>query len=225
MTAHQSRNPASPPSRGAHPPGRRQFMLALMVCGGACAAWHMGVRPLEQRLNDTRAELQALHTTLTTFDAQVASEPPLSGVIEALESRGRRTNRAVIISGDATRLYHTIHELAKANSVKLSRIEPSAARSARTPGDKAVRGAEVYGYSIEVNGTYQSIARFLDAFEQNLGVSKIVQFHISTSIAGQTSKDPILTAIIDTTHLKIAVPDVGHDALPRSADASQEKGS
>jgi hypothetical protein len=223
---HQTPGPGSNGGVETPPPGRSQFMLGFLVCVGVCAAWYLGVRPLEQKFKDTKSELSALGTQLSEFDQIMDAEPPLEVVIEALSAKGRRTNQAAALSGNATRLYDAVHDLARTHSVKLARIEPSTARgNAQTPtGGKGLKGAEVFGYSIEVNGTYESVCRFVDACEQNLGVSRVVSFHLSPQTVGANSKDPVVTGIIETAHLKLQIPNI-EAAKSAHADASQETGS
>ncbi|HYE61442.1 MAG TPA: hypothetical protein VD997_05560 [Phycisphaerales bacterium] len=207
-------------------PGRPQFMAAFMVCVGVCAGWYLAVRPLEQRFRDTKAELGAIHAQLALFDEMIDTEAPLEVVIEALSAKGRRTNQATALSGNATRLYDAVHDLAKTHSVKLARIEPSTGRGANQApvNGKALKGTEVFGYSIEVSGTYESVCRFVDACEQNLGVSKVGSFHLSPQTVGSTARDPVVTGVIETTHLKLQIPNVDTRKTAH-VNVSEEKGS
>jgi hypothetical protein len=204
-------------------------MYGCVLAAGACAAWYFGVRPIEQRFNDGAAELKGLNAQLAQFDQVVSSEPPLDGVIDALTTKGRRTNRATQVTASATHLYDTIRDLANSTNVKLARVEPSTARAVKAGGDKGLKGAEVFGQSIEVSGTYESVCKFIEACEHSLGVTKVASFHISVQSSGMpiatTSKDPILTAIIETTHLKMTIPKIGTDGPTRSVEANEEKGS
>jgi hypothetical protein len=211
----------------AAPPGKRQFMFAVAISVGACAGWYLGLRPLEQKFVDSRAELDALTTQLAAFDSLVATEPPIHTIISDLMAQGRRTNSAAFTSSDATRLYDGIHELAKACGVKLARVEPAGSRgraAVQPSADKnALKGVEVSGYSIEVAGTYENICRFIDACERGLGVSKVGGFHIAAqSSNASVNGEPLLTAIVETTHLKIAIPNIPDAPTARAADSAPE---
>lgn len=206
-------------------PGKAQFVAGFMVCMGMCAAWYLGVRPMEQKFKDTKAELSTLRTQLALYDEIVEAEAPLEIVIDGLSAKGRRTNQATALSGNATRLYDAVHDLASKHSVKLARIEPSTARNNQQPiSGKGLKGSEVFGYSIEISGTYESVCRFIDACEQNLGVSKVVSFHVSPQTVGSNSKDPVVTGIIETSHLKLQIPNVD-PAKSAHAQAAEENGS
>src|SRR3954469_17512625 len=80
-------------------PGRSQFMVGFMVCVGVCAGWYMGVRPLEQKFKETRAQLAAVKEQLAPSNKITKTEPPLGVVIDGLNVRGWRTNQAAALSG------------------------------------------------------------------------------------------------------------------------------
>jgi hypothetical protein len=208
-------------------PGRSQFAVGFMVCIGVCAAWHVGVRPLEQKFKESKAQLAAHNRRVAEFEEITKKEPPLSAVIEGLNQQGWRTNQATALSGNATRLYDAVHDLAKINSVRLARIEPSTGRGgvqlAASKG--AFKGAETFGYNLEVSGTFESVSRFIDSCERSLGVSKVVTFHLSPQTVGSTSKDPMISAIVETSHLKLEIPNVAAPKGVTQASASQENGS
>jgi hypothetical protein len=208
-------------------PGRSQFMIGFMVCVGVCAAWHMGVRPLEHKFKDSKAHLAALKVRLAEFDEIIRTEQPLTTTIDGLNQRGLRTNQATALSGNATRLYDAVHDLARINSVRLARIEPSTGRGAvqPTPTKGAFKGAETFGYTLEVTGTFESVSRFIDSCERSLGVSKVAAFHLAPQIVGSSSTDPVVTATVETSHLKLVIPNVAEPKGAAQADASQEKGS
>jgi hypothetical protein len=226
MSQHASKNGAA----GGVPvqtPGRSQFAVGFMVCAAVCAGWYVGVRPLEQKFKEKKAELVALKKELELFDEITKSAPPLNVVIDGLNARGLRTNQATALSGNATRLYDAVHDLAKMNSVRLARIEPSNGRGGAQPtaSKGAFKGAEIFGYNLEVSGSFESVSRFIDACEQSLGVSKVVSFHLSPQSVGSTAKDPVVTAVIETSHLKLQIPNVAPSQGTVQADASQEKGT
>jgi type II secretory pathway component PulM len=220
-------NPLKPDSGqaiDAAPPGKRQLLFALGLSVAASAGWYLGLRPLEQKLHDSHAQLEALTAQLAAFDQLVADEPPIDSVIDDLVVRARRANRAAAVTANPTRLYDAVHELAKASNVKLARVEPAGTRSRAAAFDKNVfKGAESFGYNIEVSGGYENICSFIDACERDLGISKVVSFHISPQTAPTTpGVEPTLTAIVETTHLKIAISGIADDAPERTADGSQE---
>lgn len=206
--------------------GKNQLLFAFLACVGACIGWHMGVRPLEVKLREKQAEFASLNQQLAQFREVVATEPPLDATIAALTSRARRVNQATVASGDATRVYDDIHELARTHSVKVARIEPGALRTAaRSPGDKGFKGASLLAYSIEVTGTYESVSKFIDSCDQELGVSRVSGFHIATQSSANAGKDPTVTGIVETVHLKLAIPGIEPPKPSITADATPAPGS
>ncbi len=220
--------PASSPT-GANPnagPGKNQLLFAFLACVGACIGWHVGVRPLESKLIEKQAEFAALTVQLAQFQNVVATEPPLDATISALTGRARRVNLATSSSGDATRLYDDIHDIARTHGVKVARIEPGALRvAARSPTDKGFKGASLLAYSIEVTGTYEAVCKFVDSCDQELGVSRVSGFHVASQNSANPGKDPIVTGIVETVHLKLAIPGIEAEKPNRTADAAPAAGS
>src|SRR5205085_2652633 len=132
-------------------------------------------------------------------------------------------------SGDATRLYEAFRSIAATTAVRIERVEPStSSRGQRSVTSKSETTSELLGYSIEVTGTYAAVARFMDALEQELGVTKVTSFHMSLSgVAppGVTNAptDPLITAIVETSHLKLTIPSV--ETTPAKAAKPVPKGA
>ena len=124
--------------------------------------------------------------------------------------RARHVNSWTAASGDASKLYEAFRTLAAKCAVRIERVEPSVTtRPAHATGPNNAT-SEVFGYSIEVSGTYLAVAQFMDACERDLGVTKVVSFHMSASnapgIGPGSPTDPVIVAIIETSHLKLTIP-------------------
>jgi hypothetical protein len=215
---------------GAQPaasPGQAQAFHACIIAVVAAGAWLVGVRPLELKLAAKQAQLTDVQTQLATFEAGLVNEAPLEEAIDSLTVQAQEINSWTASSGDASRLYDAFRALASRNSVRIERVEPSS--SSRNPGSKprAANATEIFGYTIEITGTYPAVARFMDACEQELGVTKVVSFHMSASAnAGAvTSTDPQITATIETSHLKFSIPGVAAPTPKPLPNAAAESGS
>jgi hypothetical protein len=170
--------------------------------------WYFGVRPMEQKLAAKTVEFRSVSAELNEFEQTVATEQPIAAAIEAMTAEARKINGWTAKSGDPARLYDAFHGLATQCGVRIERVEPTAAHGALRKDPQA---PEAYGYAIEVTGGYQAVAKFMDACEQDLGVTKITSFHMSPTggIAAAGAGDPSITAMIETSHLKLAIPGVG----------------
>jgi hypothetical protein len=193
--------------------GRQQFLHACVIAGVVCALWYVIVRPLEQRLVANKASLEGISTQLATFQDSIKDEPAMAPVIADYSTRTTILKDWTDRSGNAGRLYEEFRSIAADHNVRIERIEPNTGRSAgrwTKPGDKNQMVSEVFGYSLEVTGRYEDVARFLDACENQLGASKVVGFRMTPEFnaaasAGATAGKNI-SATIETAHLKIDLP-------------------
>jgi hypothetical protein len=225
----QTSNTAGFAASGATP-GRRQLLHGAVIAGFVCASWFAAVRPMEHKLAAKRAELQSINSQLADFESGIASEPPLAKAIQGLTDRGRLINTWTACSGDASKLYEAFRTLASKCSVRIERVEPSSAGRGSHASSKDPNTTELFGYTIEITGTYQNVARFIDACEQQLGVTKVASFHMSpvnnaAPGAGGSPADPAITAIIETAHLKLAIQGMNPDSPAAAAPLAQGSGS
>lgn len=208
-------------ARGA-PPGQRQVLHAIVIAAFAGGVWFGAVRPMEAKLAAQKAELRSLSGSLAEFENGLTQQQPLARVIDDMTGQARRINAWTAGSGNATRLYEAFRTIAARCSVRIERVEPSTpSRAARGAGGaKGDPASELFGYSVEVTGTYQSVTCFMDAVERELGATKIASFHLSpcsttTSGLANSATDPLITAILETSHLRLTIP--GVDGSPSSA--------
>jgi hypothetical protein len=187
----------------------------------------LGVRPLEQRLAARQADLEKAKERLAEFEQGVANAAPLEVEIQSLTAQARQINAWTAASGDASRLYDAFRALAAKSSVRIERVEPSSASRTSVPKPKPGNASEVFGYTIEITGTYAAVAGFMDDCEQDLGVTKIISFHMSpnTNAGIATSADPVITAIIETSHLRCSIPSATGEAPKPDTNLAAESGS
>jgi hypothetical protein len=199
-------------------PGKKQLTRSMAIAGIACVAWYIGVRPIEQRLAAARAEVVATGAQLGEFEHGVNTGPNLDQALASLAGQARVINSWAAKSGDASKLYDLFRQLAADNSVRIERVEPSASRNMRSaPSAAAVAAkdpaalAEVFGYNIEVTGGYENVTRFIDSCERLLGATRVASFQLAPVVGTNpgAGEEPMLSAIVETAHLKISISDVG----------------
>lgn len=214
------------------PPGQRQVIQAIVIAAFAGGVWLGAVRPMESKLAAKQAELKTVSASLNEFESGVAQEEPLAKVIDDLTKQARRVNAWTASSGDATRLYEAFRVIASKCSVRIERVEPSnSSRGSRSaaPSKNETTTSELFGYTIEITGTYHAVACFMDAVEQELGATKVASFHMSPAAAStaglaNSPADPLITAILETSHFKLTIP--GVDPAPaKAAPPDQGTGS
>src|SRR5262249_17676763 len=159
-----------PGAQLAAPPGQKQVLHAWIIAALAVVGWLAGVRPLEQRLSAKQAELTRVKAMLTEVEQGGANAAPPAGGIHPLAGRAgqaRGVNAWTGSSGDASRLYDAFRALAAKSSVRIERVEPSASSRSPTPRARSGNSPEVFGYTIEITGTYPAVTAFIDACEQD----------------------------------------------------------
>jgi hypothetical protein len=220
-----AKSAAGGPAPARSTPGQVHVMRGMVVVLVACMGWYLGVRPLEKKLDAKKAELKSTNSQLGEFERGVASEAPIGLAIDSLAAQGRQINAWTALSGDEGKLYEAFRSLAAKHSVRIERVEPSSATRSR--GANKAGTPELSGYTVEVTGTYKAVAQFMDACEQDLGVTKVTTFHMSPGnvVAGAMAADPPITAIIETSHLKLAVPGVAPASTPMAQAPGAESGS
>lgn len=193
---------------------QRDYLLrAAIVAGIACAAWYIAIRPLEDALAQSRGLLGDSTRRLAIHQASIADEPNLDAFESELTATAKSLSEFTAASADAGVLYESFRALARRTGVRLERVEPRGvapiptARNTRSPG-------EVLAYSLELSGTYEEIAAFLAECTSTLGASKVASFRLAPLNRRNASGQPLLSAAVDTTHIRLDVPDRPTNAAP-----------
>ncbi|MDX2133019.1 MAG: hypothetical protein SFY69_13300 [Planctomycetota bacterium] len=190
----------------------RTHIVRTVVAGVvASGAWLVLVRPQQEQTADRRATLRAAAAEIDLYESGELGESELRPLVSSLSARLDAIYRWATPSGDAGKLYESLRSLASGCGVRLQRIEPSGARQTTrrpAPGEPA---AESVAYSVEVIGKYESIARFIDACATRLGASRVAGARMLATGPTQPGEEPVLTATIDTVHLKLRPPASAED--------------
>lgn len=222
------------------PLGHKQLVQASVIAGVAAVAWYVGVRALEKRHSDMRAELVRIQDKVNEHEQiqQIAATANGGNVVILKTAESKATDLAVWAhrSGDQTRLYDDFRVIAKARAVRIERIEPSVTRVVTlqwpevappevAPGAVPVippkrPDAQSFGYRLEVTGTYENVARFINDCETTMGASRVSSFRIAPSAGTVSSGGAIVSASIETSHLKL--PEV--DGMLKSGTTKKEAG-
>lgn len=193
---------------------RDYFLRAAIAAGVACAAWYLVIRPLEESLTQARGTLADCSNRLAIHQASMAAEPDLDALDRELSLKARTLSEYSSKWGDSGSLYESFRVLARRTNVRLERVEPRGVspipgtqRNARSAGD-------VMNYSLELSGSYEEIAAFLAECNTSLGASKVTSFRLAPLNRRASSGDALLSAAVDTMHIRLEVPDRPSEAAP-----------
>ncbi len=207
------------PLHGGDQLQRQTILRCVVALGVAVLAWQMITRSQQNGLVQARASLIARDEQLAAFANAPAAASDLAAATEALTRQAKQYRTRLAITADTAKLYESIGNLALRQQLRMERIDPlrTAGQSA---GTAAKAGFEMTGYAMEVVGTYEGVARFLDQMQSALGVTRIESLRIEpAAIAGKDGS--LVRATIETQHLRLPPGgmkvDTNPDSLPGSA--------
>lgn len=188
------------------PGGHNKPVVRALIAGvAACAVWYYADRPVQQNLKSRRAALVKAGGEVAINEQTATDEGDLLATIGDMRTRRDELYAQAAKSADMTGLYDSFRKLAIMEGVRIERIEPSA--SQKLPVNHALADrepvGETFGYAVEVSGAYEAIARFIDACERELGTSRVGRFRLSTNGPTPAGAEPVLTALVETVHLKL----------------------
>ncbi len=182
----------------------RNYVVRLAVISAvASAAWYFVVRPMRDRLMQQRATLVAAQAEISSGLSQIeANERAPESAIETLTTRANVLSRLWGVSADASVLYEQIDTIAHRYGVVVERMEPSrgGARGVVSGEKPDAPTFNEIGYSIELVGPYEGVARFVRAIQHELGMARIDSLRITPAQASAGNTQ--IRASVKTTHFQ-----------------------
>lgn len=182
----------------------RSFLVRLVIVSAvACAGWYFVVRPMRENLTNQQAAIRSVNAEIDAGQAQIM----MSGLdpneaIEELRSTAQELEQLWGVSGDASVLYEAIDAVAHRYGVVVERMEPQ-----RTPVSSQFEEDEIdaptfhkLGFGIELVGSYEGVARFLRAMQNELGMARIESFRLSPALSQDRSAQ--VRASVRTIHFQ-----------------------
>ncbi len=198
----------------------RNYIVRLAVVSSvACAAWYFVVRPLGAGLEVQRVSLAAATAEIEAGQTQIIMSLQEPGeIIQELREQAESLKRFWSISADASVLYEEIDAVAKRYGVVVERVEPSRGGSKGAVGDEQedAPAFNEIGYSIELVGSYEGVARFMRAIQNELGMARIDTVRITPALSIDQATQ--VRASIKSTHFQanggLAAFEKSKEALP-----------
>lgn len=201
---------------------KQTLMRSVVALGISVLAWQIIVRSQKQELAQARAAVADRHQQLEEFAQAPTIIKDIPTVTDALQRKSKELRARLAITSDTGKLYEAIGTLAARQQLRIERIDPLRS-GGQSAGLAAKVGFEKSGYSLEVVGTFDGVARFLDQLQSGLGVSKVESVRIEP--AAVSGKDGTLVrATIETQHLRLPPGGLDLDAA-RTTPAAPAKDS
>lgn len=189
-----------------------RIACTALIAGGA---WYALARPAGERLAIARAQLANASTELDLRRTGAISTADSAGVLAELAARKAQLNERFDRSTEPSRIYDAYGRLAREVGVTVERIEPAPASRVARQGTQSTPGGKTHfqqrGFTIDVSGSYESVARFIGAVEGQLGLARVSAIQLAS--LENDSKSQSVRATIETTHY-----------LPRGLDSETAPG-
>jgi len=171
------------------------------------AAWGLGVRPLQESLQQDQAS-RAVNADRIEAYAQL-SEQALAQpaeLVDHLIRNARTINRSFAISASDARLYEALGHLAEQTGVRIERMEPHRTRNTAVLSNDGLERLPVRstGYTINFEGSFTQVVAFVDAVESKTGLCTLSACRLVQG--GSIEGTPQILATITTEHFALAKP-------------------
>lgn len=192
--------------------------IARIACTAviAAGAWYALARPAGERLAVARAQLAHASTELDLRRTGAVSTADSANVLAELAARQAELTERFGRSTDPSRTYDAYGRLAREAGVTMERIEPTSASRASRQSPQSAQGGrshfEQRGFTIDVTGSYEAVARFIGTVESELGLVRVSSIQLAS--LEHESKSQTVRATVETTHY-----------LPRGLDAETAPGT
>jgi hypothetical protein len=173
---------------------------SVLLAAVAGAVWYFAVRPMTDELRQARAAFDSFAVEIDEHTRQFGSEPFSTETIAAdLKSRRAAIESQFAPSANPAHVYDSLGALAARAGVRLERVEPGKGGRATVSQCPEIVISAVH--SIEATGTMSQLANFFTAIDTQLGMSRVASTRLAPVPGSQGDQ---LTAMIDTTHLRLA---------------------
>ena len=187
---------------------KRFLIRGAIACALTIACYQFLVRPERLRLAAARTSLASQQNELNEMNNLPHVVDDIPAAIVQMSQRRDQLRSRLKDSGDASTLYDKIGKLGQRCGVRTDRIDPVRVDAPHAPvsgrGAKPNVGVtlESYGYQIEVIGSYENIAKFVDAINSETGVSYVGSL-LCEPLAQTGSSPKLVRATVGTLHFKL----------------------
>jgi Tfp pilus assembly protein PilO len=158
-----------------NPSTRRALVVEGVIIMALClGAWMMWTQPATQSLRQVEAENEQMaHAAPTVGGPSVIG---LADHASRLASRVEAIAARSAAARDTAGIYRRCTELARAHGVTVLSLSPGDSAPARAEMDQ---GPSQYRINLSVEGSYEAVARFIEAIDGVAGYSRIASLEVS----------------------------------------------
>ncbi len=189
----------------------KRFLIRGAIAGAlTIACYQFLVRPERLRLAEAKLSLASQQNELDEMNNLPHVVDDIPAAIVQMTQRRDQLKARLKDSGDASTLYDKIGKLGQRCGVRTDRIDPvrvdppRAAVSGKGAKQDLGIALESYGYQIEVVGSYENIAKFVDAINSETGVSYVASLLCEPMVQPGSGPKQV-RATVGTYHFKLPV--------------------
>lgn len=173
-----------------------EVAIGVMVCA---SVWYFGVRPIERRLDDTRAQAEALVAQGVGVDVtDGVSAEDLRRAAARIADQARTLNQRGREAFNEATMFAALTDLARAHDLRLEQLQPSPGPAMPKPAEGTTPQTDAsINYTMTIRGEFASIGRFLAHLTRQFPNCAVVSARVSAAF---DPAEPPVTAVISTNH-------------------------
>ncbi|MDX2116698.1 MAG: hypothetical protein SFY96_00785 [Planctomycetota bacterium] len=186
----------------------------------AAAGWRFGLRPLEAKALQLRAEADSAERELRAAETAGELTPPDADLVARVKQADAQVRELATRSTQASRLHEELSRVAQECGVRIASLEP---RGRGTPvatnGDLRIANAP---WVAEATGSFEGVTRLLDVLEDRVPLSRVQGFRLT---GGGPTPGAAETAVsIEFTSFQVSSADE-NAAKSKQATGTNDKGA
>jgi len=199
-----------------------ELVIGAAICS---AGYFFLVDPMERDLASTREQIGVAQAELSREQAAALPPEKAQSVVQVATALREQVQRRSEPARSQAAMFSAIMMLADSCHVRIDQLQPKAPKTgaARAPDAPPPPPGDAHcGYSISADAHFASIAHFVQALQEELGLTSVRSVRLTpTSTAGDTS----VHATIETEHWAFDLKSGAAPAAPGSAPATSPVGS
>ncbi len=166
----------------------------------AVVAWRFGVRPIEARAMELRAQADAAEQTIAAAKNAGEDIAPNAEVVRDVKAADARFVALTALGQRQSRLHEEVTKVVQECGGRLASVEPRGKGAA--PVTNGAMKVSSVAWTVEASGSFESLTRVLDVLEDRIPLSRVQSFRLVGG--GPTPGAPEAVLTFDLTNYVIA---------------------
>jgi hypothetical protein len=187
----------------------------------AALAWRFGIRPLESKAMELRAQADVAEQVIGEARAAGDDIAPDEVVVSQVRAADEQLKRLAAIGQRQSRMHEEIAKVVQECGVRLASLEPRGKGGASIANGPTKISA--VSWAVEVSGTFAGLTHLLDVMEERIPLSRVQSFRFIGG--GPTPGAPEAVLTFDLASYLIASTGTEPSATPTKSAGQSKKPS